>query len=251
MENYINNYEKFDKIFIYDFKRRENGGIGDYIKFFMVILTYCMDNNIKFYKKINNIELEKYIKLKYDCLNITTDQILKLHCFSIKHPYEYYDVSHFNYNVNINEVFYFDNSIKLNVKNILSSLPTNYISIHLRLGDKHLETDKKYVVVKNDARKFSEEKIYKFIEDNCDKNIIFFCDNNECKLKIKKKYNNIIITNAQIGHISLYNTTDKQILDTVTEFYLLTNSQLIYSPSIPESGFSKVAAKFKNIKVVT
>ena len=47
------------------------------------------------------------------------------------------------------------------------------------------------------------------------------------------------------------NTTDKQILDTVTEFYLLTNSQLIYSPSIPESGFSKVAAKFKNIKVVT
>ena len=59
--------------------------------------------------------------------------------------------------------------------------------------------------------------------------ILFFCDNNNYKLKIKKKYKNIIITDAQIGHTSLSNTTNKQILDAVTEFYLLTNSQLIYT----------------------
>ena len=65
MENYINNFNNFDKISIYDFKLGE-GGIGDYLKFYMIILIKCMRNNIKLYHKINNIKIEKYIKLKYD-----------------------------------------------------------------------------------------------------------------------------------------------------------------------------------------
>ncbi len=254
MENYINNYNNFNKIFIYDFKVG-NGGIGDYITAFMIILTYCMDNNIKLYKKINNIEIEKYIKLNYDCLNYTTDQISNLRKFEIKTPDQYYndkrhnDKWHYNYNVNINEVFYFDDVIKMNVKNILPFSINEYISIHLRLGDKYLECDNKYIKKKKDVRTFSEEKLYKFIEDNYEKNIIFFCDNNEYKLKIKNKYNNITITNGEIGHTSLVNTTTKQTLDTVTEFYLLTNSQLIYAAS--QSGFNIIASKFKNIKLET
>ena len=91
--------------------------------------------------------------------------------------------------------------------------------------------------------------MYKFIEDNSDKNIIFFCDNNNQKLKIKNKYKNIIITNSQIGHTSFSNTTNKQVLDTITELYLLSNSQLIYAVS--ESGFSKTASEFKNIEYIT
>ena len=116
------------------------------------------------------------------------------------------------------------------------------------MGDKFLETDKKNIKCKGDNRKYSEEKIYKFIEDNKNMNIIFFCDNNNYKLKIKKKYKNIIITDAQIGHTSLSNTTNKQILDAVTEFYLLTNSQLIYAAS--KSGFSNIASKFNNVKYI-
>ena len=88
-------------------------------------------------------------------------------------------------------------------------------------------------------------KIFKFIEENNDKNIIFFCDNNAYKLKIKKKYSNIMITNCVIGHTSLTNTTEKQVLDSVTEFYLMTNSDKIIMAS--RSGFSITASKFKNI----
>lgn len=62
MENYISNYKNSDKTFVYDFKLRI-GDIGDFIKFFMTILTERMDNNIKIYHKINNIEIEKYINL--------------------------------------------------------------------------------------------------------------------------------------------------------------------------------------------
>ena len=102
---------------------------------------------------------------------------------------------------------------------------------------------------KNDTRSFSSEKIFKFIENNKDKSIIFFCDNNSEKLKIKNKYNNIIISTAQIGHTSLSNTTNKQILDSITEFYILSNSHLIYSAS--NSGFSQMASKFNNIKYIS
>ena len=247
MENYIKNFNNFDKISIYDFKLGD-GGIGDYLKFYMIILTKCMCNNIKFYHKINNIEIEKYIKLKFDFLYISSDEILKLKNVTIEKPQHYYRINNkYNGDILLNEIFYFDNIIKTNVKTLLPSLPINYISIHLRLGDKFLETDKNFVLCKNDTRKFSLEKIYKFIEDNKEKNIIFFCDNNNQKSKIKSKYKNIITTTSQIGHTSLSNTTNKQILDSITDFYILCNSQLIYSASY--SGFSLMASKFNNIEL--
>ena len=250
MENYINNFKNFDKISIYDFKLGD-GGIGDYLKFYMIILTKCMCNNIKLYHKINNIEIETYIKLKYDFLYISSDEILKLKNVTIEKPQHYYYMytDKDNGDIPLNEIFYFDDIVKTNVKNVLFSLPIDYISIHLRLGDKFLETDKKYVLCKNDTRNFSLEKLYKFIEVNNDKNIIFVSDNNNYKLNIKNKYNNIIISTSQIGHTSLSNTTNKQILDSITDFYILSNSQLIYSAS--NSGFSRMASKFNNIKFIS
>ena len=248
MENYINNYKNYNKIFVYDFKLGD-GGIGDYTKFFMILLTYCINNKIQIKHKINHIEIEKYIKFKYDFFNITNNELSKLKNVSIKTPYHCYNNDKYAGNICLNEVFYFDHSVKLNVNNIISSLPTNYISIHLRLGDKFLETDKRFVRCKHDTRKFSEKNIRTFIENNSDKNILFFCDNNKYKRNIKHTYKNIIITNSQIGHTSLSNTTKKQILDTITEFYILSNSELIYAASY--SGFSKMSSKFNNVKYIT
>ncbi len=248
MENYIKNFKKYDKISVYDFQLGD-GGIGDYLKFYMIILEKCIRNNIKLYHKINNIEIEKYIKLKHDFFYISADEISNLKNFTIEKPYHYYNQDSYDHDILLNEIFYFDNLVKTNVQNILSSLPNNYISIHLRLGDKFLETDKKFVLCKNETRDFSKEKLYKFIEDNSDKNILFFSDNNRWKLEIKNKYKNIIISNSQIGHTSLSNTTNIQILDSITDFYILSNSQLIYAAS--SSGFSKMASKFNNIKFIT
>ena len=83
-----------------------------------------------------------------------------------------------------------------------------YNAIHLRLGDKYLETDKKYIGMKNDNRKYSLRKLYKFINNNKNQHLIFFSDTQKFKLKLKQKFNNIIILN----------TSDKQVLDAITEF---------------------------------
>jgi len=147
----------------------------------------------------------------------------------------------------IEDVFDFSDRVKEN-RNVLLNYSAAYITIHLRLGDKYLETDPAFVMCKEDARAYHEDQLYRCIEDNSHRTIIFCCDNNRYKLKIKEKYPNVIIIPSQIGHTSLSNTTDKQVLDTITEFYIMTQSDKIYAAST--SGFSTIAAKWRAIPLV-
>jgi hypothetical protein len=248
MENYIKNYGLYNKKIVYDFKLGY-GGIGDNIKFFMFVLESCMQNNTALYYKINNIDNEKYIKLKYNIMYVNESRLKELDTVTVVTPYMYYKTINSDYSININEVFYFSDEVKVNSKILFPENITDYVSIHLRLGDKYLETETKYVVCKYDERRFSEENVNKFIEEHSNENIFFCCDNSAYKLKLKEKYNNIIITNCQIGHTSLSNTTSKQVLDGITEFYILTNSKKIFAAST--SGFSIIASKFNNIPLLS
>jgi hypothetical protein len=199
MEDYVNKYEQFEKSIVYYFIVGE-GGIGDCIKFFMFALESCMKNNIRLYYKKNNIEIEKYIKLKYNNLYIDDDMIKNLDNITIVRPQTYYNTINYNFSINIEDVFYFSEEIKINCNSLMPPDISNYISIHLRLGDKYLETDNNFVCVKNDAREYSEEKIYKFIEENDSKNIFFCCDNNTYKLKLRKLWNEYLIISIFIRH---------------------------------------------------
>lgn len=251
MDEYINKFHSFQQIYVYDFKIGD-GGTGDCIKFFMYILEICIANNIRLYYKKNNIELEKYIKLKYNMMYIDEDTLKTLNDYTIVKSCSngYWSLSiHHQYIMPFQNVFYFTEEVIKNSKNLLPSDITNYISIHLRLGDKFLETDKEYVQCLQDARYYVEEEIYKYIEDNNDKNIFFCSDNKDYKLRLKEKYNNIIITNCDIGHTSFYNTTQKQVLDGISELYILSNSVSIYMGSF--SSFSLVASNFKNTPLLS
>ena len=245
MNEYIENYELFSNSMIYDFKVG-SGGIGDCIKFFMFILEICMNSKTRLYYKKNNIFIEKFIKLKYNKMYIENDKIAILRGAKIVTPNMFYSVHNYNSTLPLTDVFYFSDDVKRRFSNVFPCNIGNYISIHLRMGDKHLETETQYVLCKEDLRKFSEDKLYKFIDMNSNKNIFFCCDNNAYKMKLKQKYKNIITTsNCSIGHTSLFNTTEKQVLDAVTEFYILTNSEMIFGAS--GSGFSLMASKFNNI----
>jgi len=247
IELYLKNFYSYKKKIIYDFNIGD-GGVGDCIKYFMFVLESCMKNNKQLFYKQNNIDIEKYIRLRNDMMYINQDMITQLDLYEVVKPQMYYNSFNYDYNIDIKDVFYFTDEVKINSKQLFPQDITNYISIHIRLGDKYLETDKNFVVVTDDERNFSEENLYKFIEKNYNENIFFCCDNNNYKLKIKEKYNNIIIANTNIGHTSLSNTNSKQILDAITELYILSNSKLIYSPTT--SGFSIIASKFNNIPLI-
>lgn len=260
MEEYLDKYNSLDKIIVYDF-RLGSGGIGDLLKFFIYLLNYGIKNNIRIHYLINDISLEKFLILRNNIFYIKNENInnsikindhnemitIKPNIYYIIEPHILYNIITYETIIQYNIVFDFSDIVKTNCNIIFDNDNINYISIHLRLGDHYLETDQEYIPCLYDIREYDENKLFKFIEDNHDKNILFFCDNYTYKLKIKNKYNNIIITKCEIGHTSLSNTTEKQILDTITEFYLMTNSDKILSASY--SGFSITASKFKNIPI--
>ena len=65
--------------------------------------------------------------------------------------------------------------------------------------------------------------------------------------RIKNKYSNIILTTVEVVHTGFKNIDEKKILDTITEFYIMTNSDEIIAFS--ESGFPIIASKFNNIPI--
>lgn len=259
VQEYIDKWEQFDKNIVYDFSIG-HGGIADCIKFFIYTLESCIKNNYKLYYKQNNIQIEKYIKLKYNKLYITNSQLQKLDNYTTINPHNIINLfltsqqrtgvksytSYFNFNHKIEDLFEFSDEIKLNRDKLVPPSIRDYISIHVRLGDKFLETDNNFILCKWDQRYYSNTRIYKFIEENLNKNIFLCSDNNQYKKELKLRYKNLIIANSDIGHTGHHNTSQKQVLDTITEFYILTNSKLIFSGS--GSGFSYIASQFKMIQ---
>lgn len=253
-------YDIYEKRIVYKFDIGD-GGIGDCIKFFLYLLNICIKYHIKLYYLVSDIYLEKYLRLKYDKMYIRKEEItekryikesdirdIRDDIFNVISPDAFYNS--FSYDkvvIPVSDVFMFSEDVKIN-SYMLTDTVYDYISIHLRLGDKYLETDKQYVQVPNDTREYDEDKIFGVIRENKDKKVMFFCDNNAYKMRIKEMFDNIVITKSDIGHTSLSNTTDKQTLDAVTEFYLLSESKKIYCASI--SGFSIVASMFRDVRLV-
>jgi hypothetical protein len=264
MEDYLNNYDILTKKIVYAFGVGD-GGIGDLTKFFMYLLNICIKYNIKIHYLLHGAPIENYLTLKYPKMYITQQDISNNTTYisdinDIEHiqpdifytitPYIFYSSFSYNTVYSLQDIFCFSDEVRRNADKIFpnnSIIP--YIVLHLRLGDKHLETDPQFIHVIWDERQYNEYSIFNFIESNYNKNIVFFCDNRNYKLKIKDKYDKIIITDCEIGHTSLVNTSDIQILNTISEFYLMTQAQHIFIAS--HSGFSIMAAKFKNIPLNT
>lgn len=260
MNNYINNYNFFTKKLVFQFEYGM-GGIGDYLKFFTYIYNYCIKNNIKLFLSIDH-PLNKYIRLKYDIMYVNINDIKNYKYINSREELEnlddniYYIIKPFVlYNIDnivkdicnkwiLNDIFFFTNDILYECNNINDY--KQYISIHLRLGDKFLETDNNFIICKEDIRFYNQNDLENFIEKNIERKIYFFCDNNNFKQMLKNKYPYINITNFKIGHTSLLNTTEEETKNSIIEFCLLSQSSEIYGASY--SGFSFMASRFNNIK---
>lgn len=273
IENYMKNYDTFNKHLIYNFGMDVySGGIGDLTSFFTHFLKLCIDNNIKLYYLVKNSFTEKYLKLKYEKMYITGVDINSVDIGNINRldeisrmlPGKYYHVrphilySQFSMDHNgtrrgqrgaamipfqLKEIFYFTPEVITNIPEIFKTVD-EYISIHIRLGDDSM-VGKEYE--SGDIRVFNYHKLINFISKNSDKNIFLACDNITLRNEIKEQFSNIMTTNYDIGHTAWKNTTELQTLNTLSEFYLLSNSKEIYLGAY--SGFSIMASKFKNIPI--
>ena len=264
MDTYFKKYKTYTIKVVYYFKNL-NGGIGDYLKYFMYLLYICIKKKYRLYFLIDNeIFIKQYLVLHNKEMYIRADEIGKnkkiiIHYnefmnlknnnkFNLIRPGIFYRRSIQNPILkNISSIFSFSNEI---VENQIIKKYENmdYISLHIRLGDKFLEVKDKFKNCLNDERVFKEENVFDFLENHKDQNIMLFCDNQEYKEKLKKKYKNITITSLKIGHVGLKNTKKESVFDTVIEFYLLTKSKKIYTPTY--SGFSKIASIYKDIPLI-
>ena len=255
INKYFENYDKFQIKLVFCFSHLM-GGIGDYIKFFSYLFYYCIKNDIRMYCLTGNL-LDSHIKLKYNQMYITSDKIINpvmrpsslddmndCNVHYIVFPTSMYSYSVYDNIYSINDIFYFTDKVKENA-NTYCNL-SNYISIHIRLGDKYLDCDPKdNIIDPHHEKEFDENKLFKLIENNKYKKIIFFCENTKYKLKLKEKYDFITILNIKIGHTALGVINEEEFLNTITEYYIMTRSEMIYSNA--ESGFSITASKFYDI----
>lgn len=263
-QQYREKYDTLDTIVVYDF-RRGYGGIGDLIKFFMHALHLCMKNNIRLYYAANNLVIEKYLRLVDDRMYLRMDTPL-LPMKDIKEsdfaslspgvyhfvtPFTFYQTFHYGcLSVPIERVFTFSDEVRQNVGRVLpGSIGTPYISVHLRLGDKYLDTDPAFVACPNDVRSFSERVVYNHLVSKLrETRVVFVCDNQTFKNKVREWFPNALVPNTIIGHTSLENTTAQQVLDAVSEFYIIAHGNEVHMGS--ESGFPRVAAAFRGIPVI-
>ena len=246
MDDYMKVYDTLETVVVYEYDYRY-GGIGDCIKFFMYLLQFCIDYKYQIKYRSNHSVLEQFLRLKYDKLYIPTLTSLKKGVYSVQ-PSLFYPSFHNDWlRMKIEDVFCFTDEIKQNALQLLS-FTTPYTSIHLRLGDKYLETDLNVIYCKEDVRHFSEEKLIAYIEQNRDTPLVFFCDNHAYKEKMKHKYAYLNLTKGEIAHTGLSTTTYKQTMDAVTEFYILTESENIVAVS--SSGFSEISSKFKGVPLI-
>ena len=112
MNNYLNKLNEYSSCYIYDFKNKGSGGIGDFFKYFIKLLNLAINHKKKIYILKNDTYLEKYIKLKYDWY-ISEKDIINLKDYKIYQPQQLYSIRKLkvNYknieNIKLNEIFEF------------------------------------------------------------------------------------------------------------------------------------------------
>lgn len=243
------------------------GGIGDNLRSLMFIFNYCLENKIKFlYKDV--LHTDNFFKIRYNELKYNGKElpekingvIKATHKFTINNnkikisPELNNDLIFVNsttirnignvikYFFKWSQLFYFSDIIKDESKKIIN-IDEYYISIHIRLGDRHLENLKLFKFEQEDMRVKNIEEAEKTATNKIlelKNNTIFFtCENLSFKKKIKHKYNNIIINEDEIAHTNKCNTNYENTKNTIIDFYILCNSNKIFGLS--RTGFSEVA----------
>ena len=250
MEEYLAGWDTYKKGAVLTTIPGQGAGVGDYVKYFMYLLQFCMKVKYRIHYLTGRPE-EKYLKLVDDRMYITEEEMNRQHkngMLMVQTPLVYYDTFCWSDIIlNASDVFKFTDEVVQNKKTILNH-EGDYICMHVRLGDKFLETSKDNVIVKHDTRSFDEKLVNDFIKNNQDKTIVMMSDNKAFREKIKGYHDNVKITTGKIGHTGLSGMLlSTETLDAITELYILTKSKKVVVCT--ESGFPIISKFFDNTEL--
>lgn len=250
------------KIIVYYYELN-HGGMGDLFKYLLDTIKLTIENKCKLFIEINH-PIKKYIKIndnykfsddinQYHYIdnsdrNTNFVDILKKYDKIRIFPSNFYGYEiKFNLSnipLNIFDYIDFTNDIHYEVNKIIPKY--NFISIHIRLGDKYHEIKPSNgLYCSTDDRNVNTIKCEDAIDNIMklhNETIYLFSDNNSFKQKIKTKFNKIqIFNNRIINTSSIYNINDYDdcLKNTIIEFIFLAKSKKIYGLS--PSGFSDMA----------
>ena len=255
MEAYLENFHSFEKenIFVFDY---ENGGIGDFFKFFSYALDFSIANQHRFRvfvtkhpifehfeileSKIvaNNIALYEYQeinKLENIITSNSTKHVIKCH--------NMYGLDFSKTSYYLGQLFTFSSQVIKKGNEIIGNRE-NFISLHVRKGDKYIEVEEHHKAVPNDSRDFDETQLIQFIASHQNENIMLFCDSKEYRSKLKNDFKYLIVSELDISHTSYRITSAEQFFNTIVEFYIISKSKKVYSAA--KSGFPIFASIISN-----
>lgn len=246
-----------------------NGGIGDMIKFFICALDIAIryDLRICFLKSDNPITkylisrcehiyiedkeldgssiipVQQYNQIEELSRNIDAGSTIQVS------PHIFYDIPIYEIvdKYNISEIFKFTDDIYQMKKD--NNISEEYVSVHIRRGDKHIEAASSVKQVPHDSRPFDQTNFDNMVNNlfTDNKAVMLFSDSMVFKKMMSKKFDKLQCLDLKIGHTTWTNTSDEQIKNTVFEFYILCNSVKIIANCV--SGFSKMASAINKIDI--
>lgn len=118
--------------------------------------------------------------------------------------------------------------------------PTAYTALHIRRGDKHLETNRANVACKDDERPFAASAI----DAVCAREPVLLVvgDHAGTLRDLKARFPHVVLTGLEIGHTSLKGTPAPAVRAALVEFVMLGNARSIVASST--SGFPYLASRW-------
>lgn len=291
-DNSINNLiKKINIVYQYEYLNNEPvTGLGDFIRSCYFMNQFSEKYNIKVSFYINEHPIKKYLHNFQDMESINKNISISIPFFKptnyifindnnvIKYKYknideelinylnslQVYDGNIYLYLVNHPDEEYITTNSKEKIANILK--PTDYLNnkityamdclklnkgkfkvIHIRTEDEYLNNNK----VLNDRVNYIINKL-KSIIFKLDYDTFLITNNNHIKTILINLIPKIKTVFNDITHIADKNTNEEKLINTLKDFYIMSNSNYIYSFSVYThgSGFSKWCATTYNIPYI-
>lgn len=235
-------------------------GLGDIIRGIISVYQLCKKYNYEFIVDITNHKVSNYLEpIEHKYKNHIEENKNNISFILPEHIESFLQTTKYDIILLITNAFYvtpIEEDCKLFIKKLLTPTYKFYKHIQQQMNEKNIT---KYTItharlgdgsmLRNEINMNIIYKFYKHVFNIRSPNQILISDSSSFKQFVKKEDNDIIMYDTKICHSGI--SSDDELRDTLFEFFLLINSEKIYSFSSYSwlSGFVNVAHVIYDIPI--